>query len=316
MIYTVTLNPAVDETLELESFNAGGVSSLVASSRSIGGKGINVARALGLLGNKAEALALVGENSRQFFEEGARSEGMSLHCFTCPGETRVSQTIVFRQEGVNTHIRRPHGAARVEQGFAELRDWLASRLERGDYLVLSGSLQTSMPQDAWSDLTGLAHEKGALPVLDTSGEALEAGLAARPFMLKINIDEFMDLSEASSDEKADFKETVQGMHESGIAIIVITMGAGGAVLSDGEGFYHARLDMTPGPGQQVWATGSGDAFLGGFVSGLTAASPLVDCLKLGVACGSVSTGYPGCAMFEKQAMLEALPRVELHREQS
>ncbi len=171
-----------------------------------------------------------------------------------------------------------------------------------------------MPPDAWSGLTELAHEKGALPVLDTSGDALEAGLAARPFMLKINLDEFMDMSEASGEEKADFKETIRSLHASGVALIVITMGAGGAVLSDGEDFFHARLEMPENRERQVWATGSGDAFLAGFLSGLLAAHPLTDCLRFGVACGSVSTGYPGCARFEKEAVMETLPRVELHRE--
>ena len=314
MIYTVTLNPAIDETIELESFNAGGVSRLAETSRAVGGKGINVARALGILGDKAEALAVVGEDSRAFFEEGARAEGIALQCFPCPGETRVSQTIVFRQECVNTHIRHPHGAEGAGAALAGIKEWLASRLAQGDYLVLSGSLQTSMPPDAWSGLTELAHEKGALPVLDTSGDALEAGLAARPFMLKINLDEFMDMSEASGEEKADFKETIRSLHASGVALIVITMGAGGAVLSDGEDFFHARLEMPENRERQVWATGSGDAFLAGFLSGLLAAHPLTDCLRFGVACGSVSTGYPGCARFEKEAVMETLPRVELHRE--
>lgn len=314
MIYTVTLNPAIDETIELESFNAGGVSKLVTQRHKIGGKGINVSRALNALGKPNEALAVVGTHSRKFFEEGALEEGLKLRIFEHDGTTRTSSTIVFRQECVNTHVPRPH-AIRGGQGILrEINDWLAGVLVRGDYVVLSGSLAEGFAADSWGTLVTTIHEKGALAILDTSGEALSLGIAARPFALKINIDEFIDLAEQPEEDKADFKTAIKGFHESGIALVAITMGAGGAVLSDGDAFLHSRLDVVRAEGEQIHSVGSGDAFLGGFLSALVDEKELAECLRFAVACGAMSTKTEGAAEFSKVDAEAALTRVELHRE--
>ena len=314
MIYTITLNPAIDETIELASFNAGGVSSLLGNRQAIGGKGINVSRALGALGKENEALAVVGENSRAFFEEGARGEGIKLRIFGHEGATRTSSTIVFREECVNTHVRRPQTIGGATAILGEIGEWLRGNLIRGDYVVFAGSLAEGFAADAYATLIAIAQEKGTLAVLDTSGEALEAGIAARPFAMKINIDEFIDMAEQPEEDKADFKSAIAGLHEGGIALVVITMGAGGAVLSDGETFLHARLDLERAENEPVYAVGSGDALLAGFIAGLADEKPLAECLRLGVACGTVSTKNEGAAVFGGGAVEEVLERVALHHE--
>jgi len=315
MIYTLTLNPAIDETVELESFNASGVSRYIRSARSIGGKGINVARALGILGAAHEALALVGEDSAAFFREEAAREKIGLRLFTHPGATRSSETLVFLQECVNTHIRRPARIKAARERSAGIHEYLGGALQKGDYLVLSGSLPENLPADTWGDFIRLARERGALAVLDSSRDALEAGLEARPFFLKVNLDEFIDISEQSAEDRADFRRTVMAFHAGGISIIVITMGESGALLSDGENFYHARPELPREKNEQVYATGSGDAFLGAFLSFLIAGRALPDCLRFGVAAASASTLYPGVAFFTPEKAEELFSSVVLRREE-
>ncbi|MDR2734612.1 MAG: 1-phosphofructokinase family hexose kinase [Spirochaetota bacterium] len=314
MIYTLTLNPAIDETIELGSFVASGVSEFIQSKRAIGGKGINAARALGILGVPYEAIALVGVSSAAFFMSEAAREGMRLRLFHHPGETRTSETLVFIQENTNTHIRRPAHIDRAEEKCREIYNHLSGVLAEGDYLVLSGSLPQNLPQNTWADFIHLAHEKKALAVLDSSREALFEGLSARPFFLKVNLDEFIDLSEQPREDKADFRKMVMELHTGGISIIVITMGEGGALLSDGENFYHARIPLEREDNFQVYATGSGDAFLGAFLASLVREQDLVACLRSGVAAASASTFFPQIAFFTREKAEEFMPSVILRRE--
>jgi 1-phosphofructokinase family hexose kinase len=314
MIYTLTLNPAIDERIELESFNAGGVSKLVRAVRSIGGKGVNVARTLSILGCAHESLALVGEESAPFFREEAARENIHLRLCTHPGATRISQTLVFMHECVNTHIRRPASLPSAQNACAAAREYLGKVLTKGDYLVLSGSLPDNLPSNTWGDFIRLAHERESLALLDSSGEALEEGLAARPFLLKINIDEFIDLSEQSSEDRADFRKTVTDFHKSGVSVIVITMGEGGALLSDGENFYHARLELPQEGRGQAYVTGCGDAFSGAFLSSLISEKSLPECLCFGVAASGASTLHPETAFFTLEKAEEFVSSVVLRRE--
>ena len=314
MIYTLTLNPAIDERIELESFNAGGVSKFIGAARNIGGKGVNAARTLSILNSPHEALALIGEDSASFFREEAAREGITLRPFTHPGATRISQTLIFMQECVNTHIRRPAPLSGAREAADAAMRYLESVLTKGDYLVLSGSLPENLPANTWGECIRLAHEREALAVLDSSGDALGEGLAARPFFLKINIDEFIDLSEASSEDRADFRRTVMDFHDSGVSIIVITMGEGGALLSDGENFYHARLALPEEERSPAYTTGCGDAFLGAFLSSLGAERELSECLSFGVAVSGASTLHPEAAFFTREKAEELAASVILRRE--
>jgi 1-phosphofructokinase len=316
MIYTLTLNPAIDETIELESFNAGGVSKFIRGTRTIGGKGVNVARALSILGCAHEALALVGKDSAAFFSEEAAGENIKMRLFLHPGTTRFSETLVFAQECVNTHIRRPAHIDAAAELCLEVRAYLEKVLKKGDYLVLSGSLPVNLPANTWGEFIHLAYEREALPVLDSSKDALEKGLTARPFFLKVNLDEFIDITEESAGDRADFRKTVREFHQSGVSIIVITMGESGALLSDGENFYHARLELPERRDTQVYATGSGDVFLGAFLSSMTASKDLPTCLRFGVAAAGASTFYPGIAFFTLDKTDRLFDSVVLRREEN
>jgi 1-phosphofructokinase family hexose kinase len=300
MIYTVTANPAIDEVLAIEELMVGGVSRVQATVRQAGGKGINVSRALHTLGTASQTLALIGEESAVFFEQALAREGLSLVPFLQPGSNRVSRTLVFRTNVFNTHLREDGPVGSPEAADA-LFAWLDARLAQGDYLVLSGSLPPGVPDGFYSRLIALATSRDALAFLDTSGEALTEGIGAVPFCLKVNLDEFIEFSQQSEEDRADFKQRLLELHQGGISLVVITMGSEGAVLFDGEQYFHARSpEGETAADAQRYAVGSGDAFLAGLLVALGESRPIEDCLAWGVACGAANALLPGSAFFQRE----------------
>ena len=163
---TVTLNPAIDQTIQLDRLQPGAVHRASSVRNDAGGKGINVAACLADWGSQVAALGVLGVGNAGVFEALFRERGITDHCHRVAGDTRTNLKLVEAQVNETTDINLPG----LQLGQAHLQgvaDHLAPLLRAGLPVVLSGSLPAGLPEDSWAQLQAQASAAGARVLLDT-----------------------------------------------------------------------------------------------------------------------------------------------------
>jgi len=305
-VVTVTLNPALDQTLSVPGFAAGQVNRVAASRTDPGGKGVNVACFLADLGQAVAATGFLGEDNAAPFEELFDRKGIDDRFVRLPGATRVGIKVVDEQAEQTTDLNFP-GLAPGEQDLAELLGRVAALAEPGVWVVLSGSVPAGVSADVYARLIEVVHRQGARVVLDTSGPPLRAALAARPAAVKPNAAELAELVGRALGTVAEVRAAGASLLERGVGRVVVSMGAEGALfLEDGQ----AVLARPPRVAVQS-SVGAGDALVGGLVFAQLRGLPLEEAARIATGSGAyaVTRIGPGIAdLAEHRALIE---RVEI-----
>ena len=185
MIYTVTLNPALDKTVQIPSFRLGEVNRISAMRTDPGGKGINVSKVLRELGEPSVAAAILGGAAGQKIESALHALGIEgMYLFT-GHETRTNLKIVDPTLHTNTDVNEP-GAPADEAVLSKLLTQLTDRLRPGDLVVLSGKAPAGAPDTLYRDWILACRAAGAAVYLDAEGELLRQGVTAGPALIKPN----------------------------------------------------------------------------------------------------------------------------------
>jgi fructose-1-phosphate kinase PfkB-like protein len=162
---------------------------------------------------------------------------------------------------------------------------------RNDLLIVSGSLPDSVSSAVAGELIDIGREAGTRTIVDIHSEALRVAFAHRPWMLKCNRAELLELlGEGEADAPQALGELAQAMQrvrEHGIEVVVTTLGPDGALVADAEGVAHARVPTIV----EVNPTGSGDLLLAGLATGLEQGRSLHEALVLGAACGTAGATH-------------------------
>lgn len=282
-VLCITPNTAVDRTLRVAGFGAGRVWRASEVQAGIGGKGINVARALARLGQEPLCAGLLGGHAGVFAAEQAALDGLDGRWTWIDGETR-SCVIVVGDRGECTVINEP-GPLLSEADWARLVAE-AGMLARGVAAVaISGSLPRGCPPAALSGLIVACGRGGRTPVwIDTSGPPLADAVAAAPYGLKINADEAAGLLGWRVESWQDAIRAARAIRERGPGRVAITLGGIGAVIATGRGDWRAG----PPAIAAVSAVGSGDCFLAGLIAGFAEDVTAAEALRLAVACGTAN----------------------------
>jgi 1-phosphofructokinase family hexose kinase len=282
-VLCITPNTAVDRTLRVAGFQAGRVWRAEGAGACIGGKGINVARALLRLGQEPVCAGLLGGHSGVFAAEDAARDGIEGDWTWIEGETRTC-VIVVGDRGESTVINEPGPVLAAADWERLVVD--AGRLARGVAAVaISGSLPRGCPPAALSALVTACARGGRTPVwVDTSGAPLEDAVAASPYGIKINAEEAAALLGWRVQSWHDAIRAARAIRDRGPARVAITLGGGGAVIATGRGDWRAR----PAAIAAVSAVGSGDCFLAGLISGFAEAVSAAEALRLATACGTAN----------------------------
>ena len=188
MIVTVTLNPTLDKTLSVPALRPGEVHRARFLRQDIGGKGINVSRALAALGVASMPIGFLGGATGRAMRDGLTAAGYDVRFVDVPGETRQNLTLLDESTGVYTKINEP-GPTIGPEHLAALHVLVGKLAAPGDLWALCGSLPPGAPADFYADLVTAIQVRGARAILDTSEEALRLGLAARPAGIKPNSEE-------------------------------------------------------------------------------------------------------------------------------
>jgi 1-phosphofructokinase/tagatose 6-phosphate kinase len=309
VILTVTLNAAIDRTVAVPNFRLGQRHRAVEARSVAGGKGVNVARALRLLGKPVIAAGLAGGATGTRLLELLREESVLTAFTRIEGETRTNLAVIDPTSGEQTEIneRGPELAADEVERFVDELLYLA----RGASIcVLAGSVPPGAPEDVYARLIAELRGLGVLTVFDSDGEQLRAGLRAEPAVVAPNVAEAEEAVGHEFSEPDDLPLGLAGLTEMGAGEAIITTEYGCTATVD-EGPDRRLYEASIEPLEPVAAVGSGDAFLAGYVAARYDGGSPRECLAFGVACGAESTQHFGAGVLAPREVERLLGRVEV-----
>jgi 1-phosphofructokinase/tagatose 6-phosphate kinase len=309
MILTVTLNAAIDRTVAVPNFHLGQRHRAVESRTVAGGKGINVARALKLLGRPVIATGFAGGPTGNRLLEQLRREAVLTDFTRIAAETRINLAVIDPTSGEQTEINERGPAVSPEEvgTFVTRLRYLA---DGAKLCVLAGTLPPGAGDDLYARLVKDLAESGVPVVLDAEGEAMLAGLRAGASIVTPNEREAEELV---GQEFADRDDLINGLAE------LVRLGAGEAAITGPDGcvavigeaserrFVEVRTESL----DPVSTVGSGDAFLAGYVAARYDGKPSDECLAYGVACGAESTQHFGAGTVDRGQVERLLGEVHV-----
>ncbi|MFF4299075.1 1-phosphofructokinase family hexose kinase [Streptomyces vinaceus] len=260
MILTVTLNTALDVTHHVPKLIPHTSHRVTAVSERAGGKGLNVARVLAALGHEVTATGFAGGRTGAVVRELlAGTARLTDALVPCAGTTRRTLAVVDEASGDTTQFNEPGppiGSAEWAAFLGRYEDLLAGAAA----VALCGSLPPGVPVGAYAVLVRAARAAGVPVLLDTSGEALRRGVAARPEMIKPNAAELAELTGSREPLQATRDARRRGAHA-----VVTSLGPGGLLAATPQGTWQAAPPraLTGNP------TGAGDSAVAGLLSALT-----------------------------------------------
>lgn len=288
MIYTVTLNPAIDKTVVISDFTAGKVNRVEQLREDAGGKGINVSKCLKALGTQSVAVLLLAGDAGRHLAGLLEQEGLSLLCIEAEGQTRTNLKIVAPVLGQNTDINEP-GVQASEETLGRLLNLLCEKVTPDDIVVLSGSLPVGAPADTYRHWTEMLQEKGAKVFLDADGEAMAEGVKGKPYLVKPNETELARLLGKPMETERQILSGGRALLEMGITQALISLGGEGAYFMEKGDVYRAKC-----PRVEVKSTvGAGDSVVAAMAYGLQEKLPLEEALLLAMAMGAASVMQSG-----------------------
>jgi 1-phosphofructokinase/tagatose 6-phosphate kinase len=309
VILTVTLNAAIDRTVAVPNFRLSQRHRAVESQTVAGGKGVNVARALKLLGRPVIATGLVGGATGTRIVERLGEEAI-LNDFTrIEGESRTNLAVIDPTTGEQTEINERGPAVSPEEidRFVEKLLYLA---QGATICVLAGSTPPGSDPDVYGRLVTELRALGVISVLDTDGEQMRAALRAEPAVVAPNIREAEEAVDHEFMDAGDQAMGLQGLIEMGAGEAIIT-NPGGCVAITGSGPERRRYSAEIEQLEPISTVGSGDAFLAGYVAARYEGEPPRSCLAYGVACGAQSTQHFGAGTLEPREVDRLVDRVQV-----
>jgi 1-phosphofructokinase/tagatose 6-phosphate kinase len=310
VILTVTLNAAIDRTVAVPNFRLGRRHRAVESRTVAGGKGINVARALSLLGRPVIASGFVGGPSGTRVLEQLREESVLTDFTRIAAETRINLAVVDPTSGEQTEINE-RGPAVSPEEVKRLFDRIAYLAGGAKICVLAGSLPPGAGDDLYARLISDLGRRGVPVVLDAEGEAMLAGVRAGASMVTPNEREAEELVGQEFGDRGDLANGLLELVRLGAEEAAITR-PDGCVATVGDGPSRRLLEVHTEPLEPVATVGSGDAFLAGYVAARYEGRSAEDCLAYGVACGAESTQHFGAGTVDRNQVERLLGEVAVH----
>jgi len=289
MIYTLTLNPAVDKTILVEKIKLNMLSHADQTIVNCGGKGFNVSRALKMYAINSVAIGFVGGSEGEFIENVLQNIGIDIDLIHITGNTRTNY-VVSEKSGQN-HIKiNERGPQISSEDIHALILKVETLAKPGDYWILSGSIPLGVRNSIYADLVNRIHAKQGYAILDTSGEPMKLGVLEQPDLIKPNLEEFEELTNSRMVTIESMVQHIMIIQESHhIKRVALSLGSQGLILSD-----SCRTVHSPAPQVEVRnPTGAGDALLAGIIWSRIQGFTLEQTAAWGVAAGTASAAKIG-----------------------
>lgn len=308
MIYTVTLNPALDKTVEIPGMALDTVNRITEMRTDPGGKGINVSKVIAKLGGDSRAVGILGGESGRTLEKLLEGENFTTRFRFVEGQTRTNLKIIDRERHTNTDINEPGLTVTAAELDALLRELLAE-LRPGDIVVLAGSLPKGAPQDTYRSWTAACKKAGARVFLDADGALLAEGIKAAPHLIKPNDGELSRLAGRKLETLEELTAEGRKLLERGIERVVISLGGRGALyLRKGSTIYAEGLRVPVGS-----TVGAGDSVVAALAYAEAQGLSEEEAVRLSTAAGAANVMCSGTQAAEREAVEALLPKVRFTR---
>ncbi|EHQ2710682.1 tagatose-6-phosphate kinase [Enterococcus faecalis] len=300
MILTVTLNPSIDISYQLETLTIDTVNRVSEVYKIPGGKGLNVTRVLAEIGDNVTATGLIGGILGEFIKKGLESSQIKQQFYAITGETR--NCIAILHEGNQTEVLENGPFINPDEADGFLNH-LRLIIDSYEVITVSGSLPRGMADDYYARLISLANSQGKKVVLDCSGQPLIEVLQSnsKPFVIKPNTEELYQLiGKTVTDDIEELKQVLNQELFEGIEWIIVSLGAKGAFAKHKDTFYRVTIPNV----NVVNPVGSGDSTIAGIASALIHGDNDVELLKKANIFGMLNaqekmTGHINMANYEK-----------------
>ncbi len=309
MIITVTLNAAIDKSLSVPNFRLGRRHRTVEQRTIAGGKGVNIARTLKALGQPVIATGFAGGVTGTHIVEQLTEESILNDFVRIREESRTNTSVLDPTTGQQTEINE-RGPSVSESEIELFRDKLLYLARGAAIVVFAGSLPPGVEPDIYAALIGDMERMEVTTVIDTDGEPLRQAVRAEPDVVSPNVleaEELVGHEFAGEEERSLVVREIAAMGPRE-AIMTLPDGCLAQVLVDGQPrVKRARIE----PREPIAKSGSGDAFLAGYLAARYEGRSPDQCLRFGVACGAESTGRLGAGLIDPREARRLMGDVEL-----
>ena len=289
MIYTVTINPSIDQHITIKELVKDDTLKAEKIHRDPGGKGINVSRVVKELGGKTKAFGFIGGCAGYMLRDLLDRDSIDYKFCEILGETRINFIMTDLSDNSQTRVSAP-GPEINKQCITELIKMLEQVSPRPRFWVFGGSLPPGAPEDTYKILIQYFQNKGERCVLDTDGEALKLGLEANPFLIKPNEFELERLCGQKFESENEILLAGREICEKGVEIVAISLGSKGAIfVTKTKAFKLIR----PNDIEVRSKVGAGDSLIGGLLVALERNDDLESVLRWAIAAGTAAVMTEG-----------------------
>ncbi|NMA83427.1 MAG: 1-phosphofructokinase [Epulopiscium sp.] len=306
MLTTVTLNPAIDETIIVDNYVLGGVHRIQTRRMDVGGKGINVSKVIGLFHGATIATGYLGEKNKRFFEDFLQQHQIQHNFVLIDDVTRTNTKIIDSSRKQTTEFNEL-GFYVDEKEVLELENRLKEYEKSSHYIIFSGSMPRGITTKTFTKYLSCIQDKKKI-VLDASGDMLREGVKQAPFLIKPNIHELKEsfgIHAASIDEL--IRKTLMIRERYQIQWILLSMGGDGCLLLSKNQVLQANAI----PVEVKSTVGAGDSMLGGFIYAYDHFQDPIEALRYGVASGTMAVTMEGTEVFTQKEVMDLLPQVKI-----
>jgi 6-phosphofructokinase 2 len=305
MIYTVTINPALDRAVDIERFLSDDTIRVASETYYAAGKGIDVSRVIKELNGQSVSLGLIGGYNGLHLEGLLINAGVMTQFTKISNETRTNIILKERSTGRQYVI----SAAGPKINATEIGQFYNNMLEIKDmnYLVLSGSLPPGVTPNIYGQLILAGRKKGAFIFLDADGAALRDSIDYLPTGIKPNIHELSRLVDKELKTESDIIKTCDELHLKGIVYVLVSRGRDGLILST----ESRKVKAISPPVNSQGSVGAGDSAVAGFILGHSQGRDMAECVRLACAAGAATAESPGTELCHKDSVDRIFPLVEV-----
>jgi 6-phosphofructokinase 2 len=305
MIYTVTLNPALDRALVVEKLLEEDTTRVLSETFYAAGKGIDVSRVIKVLGGQSVALGLVGGYDGLHLEGLLINAGVMTNFIRISHETRTN--IILREKARRRQF--VISASGPEVSATEIGQFYQHvlQIQGMDYLVLSGSLPRGVSPSLYGQLILAGKEKGAFIFLDTDGEALKQSIDYQPTGIKPNRYELSRLVDKELKSESEILTACEEIHHKDVPYVLVSRGRKGMILSAKD----QKIKAVAPPVEVESTVGAGDSAVAGFILAHSQGKNLIECVRLACAAGTATAQTPGTELCHRAAFEKVLPQVKI-----
>lgn len=305
MVITITLNPAIDKTVEINEFNIGGVNRVSSMRIDAGGKGINVSKVIKSLDGKSKALGILAGENGKYIKNYLDKLQIDNNFVFLSGETRTNLKIIDAANHTNTDINEIGNPVSNEE-LKKVEKSIFDELAKENVVVFSGSVPAGVPKNIYRAWIKQVNEYGAKAILDADGELLQEGIKAGPYLIKPNIHELERLYNKELESINEVAETAKDLFKYGIEKIVVSLGEDGALFIDSKNIIHAyglKVDVKS-------TVGAGDSMVAALALSLEKGYSLEETVQLAVATSAANVMTSGTQPADISIIRELKKKVE------